>query len=118
MGAPAGGERCAVTAHEIDRLGIDAELVCHDLPKAGFVALPARLRSHDERDAACGRHPDRDALVRHAHRSFDIVGDADAEQAAALLRLPAAGDKAVPLRALPHAGEVTGTIPPVAGDPP
>ncbi len=52
MGAAAGGERRAVAAHEIDRLGLDAELIGHHLPEARFVALPARLRSHDQIDAA------------------------------------------------------------------
>src|SRR6516165_11293724 len=116
MGAAAGGERCAVTAHEIDRLGINAELVRDDLPKASLVALPARLRSDDEGDAACGRHFDRDALMRHADRSFDIVGDADPEQTAALLRLSAAGRKAVPVRALQRSVEITGEIPAVVSE--
>src|SRR5262249_30973663 len=113
MGATAGGERCAVAAHEIDRPGITAELVRHDLPKARLVALPARLRSDDEGDAACGRHFDRDALVRHAHRRFDIVGDADPEQPTALLRLPAAGGKALPPPPLHPPAPGTRPIPPL-----
>src|SRR5262249_1142233 len=117
MGPAAGGERCAVTAHEIDRLGTNAKLIRHDLPEARLVALPARFRWDDESDCARGRYFDRDALVRHAHRSFDITGDADPEQPAALLRLPAAGGKAVPVRGLQRAGEVTGEIPAVVGKP-
>src|SRR5262249_14560276 len=117
MGPAAGGERCAVTAHEIDRLGTNAKLIRHDLPEARLVALPARLRSYEASSAARGRYLDRDALVRHAHRSFDIIGDADPEQPAALLRLPAAGGKAVPVRGLQRAGEVTGEIPAVVGKP-
>ena len=55
MGPAAGGERRAVAAHEIDRVRLNAELIGHHLPEAGLVALPARLRSDDEIDAACGR---------------------------------------------------------------
>ena len=54
MGAAARGERGAVAADEIDRVRLNAELVGHHLPEAGLVALPARLRSDDEVDAACG----------------------------------------------------------------
>src|SRR5262245_38179133 len=117
MGPPAGGERCAVTAHEIDRLGINAELIRHDLPEARLVALPARLRSDDESDAARGRYFDSDPLVRHAHRSLDVIGDADSEQPAALLGLPAAGGKALPVRGLQRAREVTGEISAVVSKP-
>src|SRR5262245_16234558 len=117
MGSPAGGERCAVTGHEIDRLGMNPELIRHDLPEARLVALPARLRSDDEGDAACGRYFNRDPLVWHAHRSLDVIGDADPEQPAALLGLPTAGGKAVPVRGLQRAREVTGEISAVVSEP-
>src|SRR5262245_25640409 len=117
MGPAAGGERCAVTAREIDRLGMNPELIRHDLPEARLVALPARLRSDNESNAARGRYFDRDPLVRHAHRSLDVIGDADPEQPAALLGLPAAGGKAVPVRGLQRARGVTGEISAVVSKP-
>jgi hypothetical protein len=91
MGPAAGREQRAVTAHELDCIRGDAELIRHHLPKTGLVPLPARLRSDDEIDAAFARHLERDALMRHAYRRFDVIGDADAEQSAALA--PAASGK-------------------------
>ena len=77
MGAAAGGEHRAVAADEVDRLGLDAELVRHHLPEARLVALPARLGADDEIDAARGRDFHGEALVRHADRRLDVVDDAD-----------------------------------------
>src|SRR5262245_30539578 len=106
MGSAAGDKRRTVAADEIDRRWFDAELIRHDLPEARLVTLPARLRPDDDHDVAGGRHFDRDALVRHADRRLDVIGDADAEQAAALLRRSAAGGKARPVRGFQRAGEV------------
>src|SRR5262249_41883263 len=117
MGPPPGGERCAVTAHEIDRLGMNPELISHDLPEARLVALSARLRSDDESNAARGRYFDRDPLMRHAYRRLDVIGDADSEQPATLLGLPAADGKAVPVCGLQRAREVTGEIAAVVSKP-
>ena len=116
MGAAAGGERRAVAAHEIDRLGLDAEMIRHHLPEARFVALPARLRSHDQIDAF-GRHFDRDALVRHPDRGLDIIGHPDPEQPSTLFRRPAAGRKAVPVGGGEHARKVAGEIAAVVVEP-
>ncbi len=97
MGAAARRQNRAVAAQEIDRLRRHPEAVGHHLPEAGLVALPARLRADEQIDAV-GLDLHRHALVRHADRGLEIVDDADAEQPAAPLRLPAAGGKAVPVR--------------------
>ena len=69
------------------------------------------------RSTAVGFDLHRHALVRHADRGLEIVGDADAEQPAAPLRLLAAGGKAVPVGASTRARDVAGEIAAVVGEP-
>ena len=116
MRPAARGERRAVAAHEVDRVRRNAKLVRHHLPEAGLVALPARLRSDDEVDGV-GRDGDLDALVRHADRGLDIIGDADSQEPAALLRLGAALGESLPVRDIEHAREVRGEFAAVVGEP-
>ena len=81
-----------------------AEQVGRDLREARLVALAARLRADHDVDPAFRLHRDLGALPRRADRGLDVVGDAEAEQLAALLRLALALLEAVPVGD-PH-GEV------------
>ena len=97
--------------------GVHAEQVRHHLREAGLVALAGRLRA-DRRARPCRRrHRHLDALVRDADRRLDVVGDADAAQPAALLRLARRAGKALPVGHVQHALHVAGEIAAVVEQP-
>ena len=68
-----------------------------DLGEARLVALAARLRADHDVDAALRPHRDPRLLVGRADRGFDVVGEPEAEQLAALRRLALALLEALPV---------------------
>ena len=84
MRAAAGADAVGVVGDEIDALERHAEPFAEQLREAGLVALAAVHRAEHQLDAAFGAHRDLGALARRAAGAFDVIGDADAAQLAAL----------------------------------
>ena len=84
-----------VVGDEIDAVEGHAEPFGQELREARLVALAAIHRAEHQFDPALGADRDLGALARRAAGAFDVIGDADAAQLAAPLRLGAARRKAV-----------------------
>ena len=71
--------------------------VRHDLRETRLMALPGRLGADDDVDAALGLDGDAGLFLGRADRGLDVIGEAEAEQLAALLGLAPARLEAVPV---------------------
>src|SRR6266536_4803317 len=79
-GAPI--ELVGIPGDDVDLGDVDAELVGHDLRKAGEMPLPLRADPCGNADLAVGLHLDLCAFIRPDAGAFDITGETDADVAA------------------------------------
>jgi hypothetical protein len=116
-----GGARAAVAAADRDQVGItlaqvdlrigDAEQGRQDLRKGRLVALADMLRTCDQRHAAVALEADVDILLGRAACALDVIGEAQAAQAAQRLALPAAAGEAAEVGMIQCLGQRLGEGP-------
>src|SRR5262249_32724197 len=97
MRAAADLHHVGVAEDDVDALDRHVDEVGDDLGEARLVALAARLGADHHVDAALRTYADACLLVGRADRGLHVVGEAAAEQPAALAGLALALSKAVPV---------------------
>ena len=97
MGPAARLDPSGVVGDVIDAVERDSKPFRNELGEACLVPLPGRHRAHHQFDPAFRAHSDLSPLAWRAAGDFDVVGNADTAQFAALPGLGTPGGKAFPV---------------------